>query len=99
MPLRSAGKFVRRRFSREEYLGLYLTVGMLFTLLLLGLFIVIAHSVEGNKSLVQFDESVHVRMRDFREASPPLRDSFVAITQMGWVGTMSFLAVSGAAVL
>src|SRR5262249_226387 len=63
------------------------------------LFIAIAHSVEGNQGLVQFDETVHVRMRDWRQASPQFRDCFVVISRVGWVGTMTGVAVVGALVL
>jgi len=39
--------FLGRRFSPGDYLGLHLTVGLLLTLALLGLFAVIAHNVVG----------------------------------------------------
>jgi membrane-associated phospholipid phosphatase len=99
MPLRSAGRFIRRRLSREEYLGLYLTMGMLASLITLGLFVGLAESIEGTGPIVQFDADVHVRMKESRDASPQVRDAFVVITNLGWVGTMTGFAVAGAIVL
>jgi undecaprenyl-diphosphatase len=99
MPFSTTVRFISKRLSREEYLGLYLTVGLSISLAMLGLFIAIARAVEGNNGLVQFDETVHAQMADLRNTSPHLRDFFVAITQLGWVGTMTILAVLGAIVL
>ena len=93
MPWCRAGRFVRRRLSREEYLGLYLTVGLLISLLMLGLFIGIARSVEGEKRLTRFDREVNEYFAEHRESSPGVRRLFVVITQFGSVRVLTALAV------
>jgi undecaprenyl-diphosphatase len=79
--------------SREEYLGLYLTVGLLSSLLMLGLFIGIARSVEGEKRLTHFDREVNEYFAEHRESSPDVRQLFVVITQFGSVRVLAALAV------
>ena len=66
--------FVPRRLSTEEYLGLHLTVGLLLSLCLLGLFVEIARAVEENRT--QFDEHFGQACAQHRQESP-VRDKAV----------------------
>jgi undecaprenyl-diphosphatase len=88
--------FVARRLSPEEYLSLHLTASLVLCLALLGLFVVIARSMEEGKRLTKFDETVGLRLQAHREASPGTRQLFLGITQFGSVPVMAMLAIAGA---
>ena len=85
--------FLARRLSREEYLGLHLTVGLILSLCLLGCFVAIARSVEGRRHLTLFDETLGLRLQTLREASPITRAVLIGITQLGSVPAMAGLAL------
>src|SRR5438105_14094352 len=93
MPWRRAGHFIRRRLSREEYLGLYLTIGLLISLLMLGLFVAVARSLRGQRELSHLDHEVNVRLSDYRETTPELRRVLLIVTHLGSVRALTALAV------
>ena len=89
--------FVSRRLSTEEYLGLHLTVGLLLSLCLLGLFVEIARAVEENRT--QFDERFGQACAQHRQESPVSRGFLLVITQFGSFNMMTTLAIFGALLL
>ena len=99
MNARRVWVFLARRLSREEYLGLHLTVGLLLSLCLLGGFVAIARSVEGHRQLTRFDETLGLRLQKQREASPLTRAVLVGVTELGSVPAMAGLALFVALIL
>src|SRR5439155_11891206 len=99
MNWRRLGGFVARRLSREEYLGLHLTVGLLLSVCLVIVFGLLANSVERPEHLVRFDERLGGELAESRLTSPVLRQVFLGITQLGSFPAMSALALFGALVL
>ena len=91
--------FIVRRLSHDEYLGLHLTVGLLLSLCLLGVFAVIAHSVHRSVTLNSFDTSLGLKLQEDRQASPITRTLVIGITELGSVPMMVALSVLGALVL
>lgn len=85
--------FVARRFSHGEYLGLYLTVGLLLSLCLLGVFAVIAQSMQRSGYLHSFEQNLGLRLQAYRQASPLTRAIFVGITELGSAPTMATLSL------
>jgi undecaprenyl-diphosphatase len=82
-----------RRLAPEEYLGLHLTIGLLFCLSLLGIFSLIAHGVEDGAGLTRWDEEVDLGLHEFRETHPGVRSLFLGITQLGSVPAMTIVGL------
>jgi membrane-associated phospholipid phosphatase len=99
MNWRHLGGFVARRLSREEFLGLHLTVGLLLSVCLVLIFGFIAHGVVKPEHLADFDESLGEKLAASRSASPVLRHTFLIITQLGSFPAMSGLALFGVLIL
>ena len=95
--MRRVRDFLGRRLSPEEDLGLHLTVGLVLSLCLLGVFVAIAHRVESQKT--EFDHAVGRRREEHRKESPAARHTFLFITEFGSFPMMTGLAVGGALVL
>lgn len=95
---RSRG-FLARRLSAEEALGLHLTVGLLVSLLLVGVFAFIAHGVGAYPPLLEFDTRLGERLRDYRESAPMMRRLFLAITFIGSVSAISALTIAATILL
>jgi undecaprenyl-diphosphatase len=93
MPWRRAGRFIRRQLSREEYLGLYLTIGLLISLLMLALVVAIARGFQGRSGVTRLDHEANLRLSEFRENTPELRLVLVITTQLGSVRVLTGLAV------
>jgi undecaprenyl-diphosphatase len=91
--------FFRRRLSPEEYLGLHLTVGLLLSVALLGLFAWVAHGAIGQGTVEQFDTDLGERLEHHREAHPWVRNFFFGVTHLGSPETISGLAVAVALLL
>ncbi len=91
--------FLARRLSREAYLGLHLTLGLLLILCLVVLFAVIADSVEDRDRLVRLDNRLGLRLERDRLARPVARQTFLAVTWLGSVPAMTGLPLFGAVVL
>jgi undecaprenyl-diphosphatase len=90
---RRAGHFIRHQLSREEYLGLYLTIGLLISLLMLALVVAIARGLQGRTRFTGLDHEVNVRLSEFRETTPELRRVLLITTQFGSVRMLTGLAV------
>src|SRR5438477_8919198 len=75
--------FLGRRLSRDEYLGLHFTLGMILSLAMLGLFVTIARNAIGETQLTQFDTAIGLGLEENRLAYAPLGNLFGVITQMG----------------
>ena len=88
-----APSFLRRRLSTDEYLGLHLTVGMLVSLAMLGLFAVIARSATSGSGPTTIDLRIGLALRDHRLEHPAIKYLFWVITQMGSLYTLAILAV------
>src|SRR5438105_1647952 len=99
MNWRRLGSFIARRLSREEYLGLHLTLGLAFSLMLLAVFFVIAHGIGGEQRVSTFEQELELRMDALRQERPGLRNVLAAITQLGSVDVMTTLAIFGAILL
>jgi undecaprenyl-diphosphatase len=91
--------FVRRRLSTEEYLGLHLTVGLLLSAALLGLFAWVAHGAIGQGRVEQFDAELGESLARHREAHEWVRHFFFGVTQLGSVEVLAGLAVAVALLL
>src|SRR5204863_6877303 len=85
--------FLGRRISKDQYLGLHLTLGMILSLAMLGLFAVIGHNVIGDTELTQFDTRIGLRLQAHRLASPVVRALFGMITEMGSRTVLTLLTV------
>jgi membrane-associated phospholipid phosphatase len=85
--------FLARRLSREEYLGLHLSIGLLLSVLLLIAFGLLGRAVESQDALTRFDRNLGEWLRDSREAEPGLNKVVVAVTQMGSALALTTLGV------
>lgn len=99
MVVRHVRGFVSRRLSREEYLGLHLTIGLFLSLVLLAVFVLIARNVTGHERLIQFDDEVGREVSAYRAEAPIVRHCFLTITWLGSVEVMAALALLGSLVL
>jgi undecaprenyl-diphosphatase len=95
--MRRLKDFLGRRLSPEEDLGLHLTVALLLSLCLLGLFVAVGQAVEAQKTEV--DHAVGLRLEEHRKESPATRHCFLFITEFGSFSMMTALALGGALVL
>jgi membrane-associated phospholipid phosphatase len=93
------GGLVVRRLSREEFLGLHLTIGLVLSLCLVVAFGLIARGVERPEHLAHVDTSLGEELATSRAESPNLRYAFLLITQLGSFPAMSGLALFGALTL
>jgi undecaprenyl-diphosphatase len=80
--------FLARRLSREEYLGLHLTLGLVMSLVLLVLFALTARAVDRQGNLTRFDTALGERLHAHREAHPAVRSVVIGITEMGAFQTL-----------
>jgi membrane-associated phospholipid phosphatase len=85
--------FLARRLSREEYLGLHLSIGLLLSVLLVVLFGTLGRAVDHGGAITRLDLRIGERLRDHREAEPGWRGLFVAITEMGSATVLTTLGV------
>lgn len=76
--------FLAQRFSRTEYLGLHLTLGLVLSLAALWLFAGISEDVIHHDPLTQFDLTVANALH--RHATPALIELAKAISQLGSPG-------------
>jgi undecaprenyl-diphosphatase len=90
--------FWARRWARDEWLGLHLSVGLLSFFLLLGLFSVLA--LEANDPQTPaVDQRIYEWLRLQREASPVVRGLFLHITDLGGLWFLTSLVLIVAALL
>jgi undecaprenyl-diphosphatase len=90
---RHVRKFLGRRLSSEEYLGLHLTIGLFVCLLLVSLFSLIARDLVGEQTLTEFDTDLGRSFEQHRLAHPWFRQVLLAITQFGSPLTILALAI------
>jgi membrane-associated phospholipid phosphatase len=95
--MRRVKDFIGRRLSPEEDLGLHLTVGLLLSLCLLGVFVTVGHAVEAQRT--HFDETIGLRLQEHREEAPATRRLILFVTDFGSLPVMAGLALGGALVL
>jgi undecaprenyl-diphosphatase len=92
--------FVRRRFARGEYLGLHLTVGLLLSLVLLGLFFSITRSVRREQgALTQFDLRLARGLEEHARTHPSLLEFCRFITDLGGIAAMVVATLVGSSLL
>jgi membrane-associated phospholipid phosphatase len=96
MTQRGFGGFWRRRWSREEALGLHLTLGLLACLVLVAAFALLGRTVLRQSRLVAFDDHLGRRLAENRAEDPAVRQLFLAITWAGSPPVLATLAVGGA---
>jgi undecaprenyl-diphosphatase len=78
-----ARAFLGRRLRPGDYLGLHLTVGLVFSLVLVGLFALIAHYVVGEGAITRFDRSVGLALAAYRPQAPVITALFRGLTFLG----------------
>ena len=84
-------RWLLRRLTPGEYLGLHLTVGLLMAVGSLWFFSDLAEDVVTNDSLVRFDQAVAITLHDL--ATPALTKFFLVITAMGSVEMLTLLGL------
>jgi undecaprenyl-diphosphatase len=90
---RHVNRFIARRLSSEEVLGLHLTVGLLVCLLLVAAFGLLAHAVVGEEELTAFDRRVGLEMQAQREHARETRHAMIVVTEIGSPEAMTGLTV------
>jgi undecaprenyl-diphosphatase len=92
--------FVGRRFAPGEYLGLHLTLGLVMSLVLLGLFLLLTRSIHHEHGrLAQFDDRLAKEFQQHAADHPGVLEFFRVITHAGDVPAMAALALVGSLVL
>ena len=90
-------KFIVARFAREEYLGLYLTIGFVLSLAALWIFAGVTEDVVHRDPLTRFDLTLESWIRAH---STPLGDKvFLVISALGSPGAMAAIGAGGALLL
>lgn len=84
-------RWLLRRVTPGEYLGLHLTVGLLLAVGCLWVFGDLAEDVVTNDQLVRFDQAVAIVLH--RSATPVLTTFFVVVTAMGSVEVLALLGL------
>jgi membrane-associated phospholipid phosphatase len=90
-PLEPALRFLRNRLSRESYLGLHLTLGLVVALLACWIFADIAEDIQPNEPLVTFDLAVTAWFQ--AHASASLTSAAWVVTTLGSVGFVTAAAL------
>jgi membrane-associated phospholipid phosphatase len=84
-------RWLLRRLTPGEYLGLHLTVGLLLAVGCLWFFGDLAEDVVTNDQLVRFDQAVAIVLH--RSATPALTTFFLVVTVMGSVEVLTLLGL------
>ena len=74
---------VAARLSRRRYLGLHLTLGLLFSLALVFAFSVLGHHANGQGALSRFDTAFGLWLADHRRGEMLLRVLLMTLTLLG----------------
>jgi membrane-associated phospholipid phosphatase len=98
-PSQGVRAFIGRRLSRGEYLGLHLTLGLLFSLAALGIFGVVARYVLGENAVTEFDHTVAERVRQDAYASPAMVFTLKLVTTFGSLLVLTALSMAVALLL
>src|SRR5215208_3484820 len=89
-------RWLLRRLTPGEYLGLHLTVGLLAAAGCLWLFGGLAEDVLTGDPIVRFDRATAAYLHSL--ATPPLTTFFLVVTALGSVETIALVALVGAVV-
>ena len=89
-------RWLLRRLTPGEYLGLHLTVGLLLAVVCLWFFGDLAEDVVTNDQLVRFDQAVAIVLH--RTAIPALTAFFLVVTALGSVEVLGLLGLIVAAI-
>jgi membrane-associated phospholipid phosphatase len=88
--------WLRRRLTPSEYLGLYLTLGLLTAAGCLWLFGRLAEDIVTNDSLVSFDQRAATTIHELM--TPGLTTFFLAVTALGSIEAIALVSLVGAVV-
>jgi membrane-associated phospholipid phosphatase len=88
--------WIRRRLTPGEYLGLYLTLGLLAAAGCLWLFRRIAEDIVSNDQLVSFDQTAATTIHELR--TPALTTFFWDVTALGSIEAIALASLGGAVV-
>lgn len=88
--------WIRRRLTPGEYLGFYLTLGLLAAAGCLWLFRRIAEDIVSNDQLVSFDQTAATTIHELR--TPALTTFFLDITALGSMEAIALVSLGGAVV-
>jgi len=88
--------WIRRRLTPGEYLGLYLTLGLLAAAGCLWLFGRLAEDIVSNDPLVSFDQTVATTIHELR--TPALTTFFLVVTALGSIEAIAVVSLGGAVV-
>jgi undecaprenyl-diphosphatase len=94
VPDRDTPGFWKRRWSRHEALGLNLTMGMVFCLILLGIFAGLGRWVLADGWIVQVDEEVGLQLQAHREQHYIVRQFFLFLTRAGSMDVIIAIGVT-----
>ena len=89
-------RWLLRRLTPGEYLGLHLTVGLLLAVGCLWFFGDLAEGVITNDQLVRFDQAVAIALH--RSATPALTTFFFVVTVMGSGEVLTLLCLIATAI-
>jgi membrane-associated phospholipid phosphatase len=88
--------WIRRRLTPGEYLGLYLTLGLLAAAGCLRLFGTLAEDIVANDPLVSFDQTAATTIHELR--TPALTTFFLVVTALGSIEAIALVSLVGAVV-
>jgi membrane-associated phospholipid phosphatase len=88
--------WIRRRLTPGEYLGLYLTLGLLAAAGCLWLFGRLAEDIVANDPLVSFDQTAATTIHELR--TPALTTFFLVVTALGSIEAIALVSLVGAVV-
>jgi membrane-associated phospholipid phosphatase len=91
--------FWKRRWSRQDVLGLHLTLGLLACMALIGLFGLVGYAIGRPGRIASFDQDFGQRLCDHRQESPSVRQLFLWITEAGSEQKLTVLTLGLAVVL
>lgn len=90
--------FWQRRIARDEFLGLYFTVGLVLCLALMGVFGVLALEIRGPQP-PSIDQRIYDGLRGHREAFPGVARFFRSVTELGDTTVLIALILTTGALL
>jgi membrane-associated phospholipid phosphatase len=88
--------WLRKRLTPGEYLGLYLTLGLLTAAGCLWLFGRLADDIVNNHPLVSFDQTLATTIQELM--TPGLATFFLAVTALGSIEAIALVSLVGAVV-
>src|SRR4051794_18557815 len=83
MVWRSMREFLPRQLSRKVYLGLHLAMGLLLSIMMAGVFALVARQVDTGGALTEVDAAVGQRLAEHRASAPGVRAFLMGLTLLG----------------